>query len=73
MGCERHGGMCAYTGQEPGRCPRCHSTWAAISTPHHARYPDQGGGTPAQHEAWHDRRDAAAAKHLAARRLNRAA
>jgi hypothetical protein len=58
MGCERHGGACAYDGTEPGRCPACHSTWEAIGAPHSARFPDQGGGSPSHHQEWHRVRDA---------------
>jgi hypothetical protein len=73
MGCERHEGKCAYTGAEPDRCPRCHATWDVIASPHSAAYPNQGGGPREAHERWHDVRDAAAARRLAARRAARAA
>ena len=28
--CPEHGGLCAYHGVEPDRCPWCHSTWQVI-------------------------------------------
>ncbi len=57
QGCARHDFRCAYDdGTEPGRCPRCHSTWEAIGAP---RNPARlGGGDRAAHEAWHDQADA---------------
>lgn len=28
--CPEHGTMCAFHGDEPGRCPWCHSSWVVI-------------------------------------------
>jgi hypothetical protein len=41
-GCARHNFLCAYTGSEPDRCPRCHASWESIAA--HAAYPVVGGG-----------------------------
>jgi hypothetical protein len=65
QGCARHGWLCAYIGSEPGRCPRCHSTWDAIAAP--SNPPGLGCGTRAAHQALHDRLDARRAKDNAAR------
>jgi hypothetical protein len=72
MGCLRHENKCAYSGDEPDRCPLCHSTYDAIAAPHSAASPDTGGGDRAAHEAWHARRDARADRSREARRAARA-
>lgn len=28
--CRTHNGLCAFHGDEPGRCPLCHSAWLVI-------------------------------------------
>jgi hypothetical protein len=39
--CAEHGRLCAYGGNEPDRCPWCHSTWAHLVAAV-ARDPDLG-------------------------------
>lgn len=31
--CPLHGSLCAYHGNENGRCPWCHASWRAITSP----------------------------------------
>jgi len=47
--CVHHRGQCAYRDDDPNRCPTCHRTWAKIATDD----PRLGGGTPADHNRWH--------------------
>ncbi len=55
--CPRHGGHCAYSPDDPDRCPFCHSTWEKIERCH---CPDDGSRE--SHLAVHARRDATLAK-----------
>jgi hypothetical protein len=63
--CERHDGRCAYTGQEPHRCPRCHRSWRAIVA-------CECAGCRGNHRKWHDERDKATEEKAAQRRAARA-
>jgi hypothetical protein len=63
--CERHNGLCAYTGQEPHRCPRCHRSWRAIVA-------CECAGCRDNHRKWHDERDKTAEETRARMRAVRA-
>jgi hypothetical protein len=66
-GCERHHGLCACTGTEPGRCPVCHTTWERAGS---CDCKDCGNSRE-HHLAVHERRDQAEARY-AARRASQA-
>jgi hypothetical protein len=61
--CPHHYGLCAYSGDEPGTCPRCHVPWADIETG-----TGPGDGPRAEHRQWHGASGARESRKAARRR-----
>lgn len=62
--CTHHDGHCAYDGDEPDRCPYCHTLWSAVLS--------RGDGESREaHIAEHDRRETARQKGIDRKRASR--
>jgi hypothetical protein len=65
--CPYHDGHCAFYGDEPDRCPHCHTTWARVESCGCGRC----GNSREHHLAAHERDDAQRAKNIASNAAKR--